>query len=201
MHCERCLAIHGPGCAASYQGADGKAICVFCADSVSCPTQLRIAKGIRDCPAQTVVGLVKQLRETREVRKPKEDQMTDTSAVTTRSCKIAGAKENWPPTTPRGTVTSTVVGAPTPKKTAQRRLRCCRDRPASHARVQSSASGGGTGEPSPRSDSAGRQTGIPLRVASRKKLTTLATNPCARCDHGSQGRLLKRFGYARMAKR
>jgi hypothetical protein len=92
MNCERCLTIHGPGCAASYQGEDGKAICVFCADSVLCPTQLQIVKGIRHSPTQTVVGLVKQLRETTEARKPQEDQMIDTTAVTARSCKISGCK-------------------------------------------------------------------------------------------------------------
>ena len=102
MDCERCLTIHGPGCAASYQGADGKAICVFCADSVPCPTQFRIAKGIRDSPTQTVVGLVKQLRETREARKPQEDQMIDTTAVTARSCKISGCKGKLAPNNTTG---------------------------------------------------------------------------------------------------
>jgi hypothetical protein len=118
MDCERCLAIRGPGCASSYQGADGKAICVFCADSVPCPTQLRIAKGISTSPAQTLAALVKQVRGTRDTRKPQEDQMTDTSADTARNCRFRGAGENWPPTTPPATVMRTAADFTAPRRQA-----------------------------------------------------------------------------------
>src|SRR5580704_7730302 len=177
MDCERCLAIRGPGCASSYQGADGKAICVFCADSVPCPTQLRIAKGISTSPAQTLAALVKQVRGTRDTRKPQEDQMTDTSADTARNCRFRGAGENWPPTTHRLLSCAPRPTSPLQEDKRQWRSRCCRHGSPSAARVRSAASSGGTGEPSPRIDPAGRQTGILLGLASRKKLTTSAINP------------------------
>jgi hypothetical protein len=47
MDCVRCVQIHGPGCPASYTDAKGKAICVFCSDGISCPTQIRLLKQIR----------------------------------------------------------------------------------------------------------------------------------------------------------
>jgi hypothetical protein len=72
-------------------------------------------------------------------------------------------------------------GSPLQKDNRQWRLRCCRP----YAGVRSATSGGGTGEPSPRSNSAGRQTGILLGLASRKKLTTSATNPYARYRQSS----------------
>lgn len=42
MDCDRCLKVHGPGCAASFTRA-GQALCVFCADGIVCPTQRKIA--------------------------------------------------------------------------------------------------------------------------------------------------------------
>lgn len=47
MDCERCFPVHGPGCPASYTDAEGKKICVFCADSVPCPAQVRWIRRIQ----------------------------------------------------------------------------------------------------------------------------------------------------------
>src|SRR5579864_7292624 len=71
--CEVCFPVHGGGCAASYRDEKGRAICVFCADGIPCPTQLKI------------------LKETRASR-PQEDEMEPTTdpASTVRTCKAHG---------------------------------------------------------------------------------------------------------------
>ena len=53
-------------------------------------------------------------------RKPHEDQMIDTTAVTARVvARSPGVqRKNWPLTTPQATVTSTVAGVPTLKRQA-----------------------------------------------------------------------------------
>jgi hypothetical protein len=76
-NCEVCLQIHGEGCAASYRDSQGRAVCVFCADSLLCPKMMQILK-----------------------RKIKEDQMNgtdkppslaaETLPALARTCKAPG---------------------------------------------------------------------------------------------------------------
>jgi hypothetical protein len=95
MECERCISIHGPnqGCTASTSDADGKAVCIFCADSSPCPVQYRILKGMRQSPMRTLTALVKQISENQE------DRMTTTTTAKAetlpaplRSCSEPGCK-------------------------------------------------------------------------------------------------------------
>jgi hypothetical protein len=105
VDCERCVTIHGPGqgCTASTTDAEGKAVCIFCADGSPCPVQYRILKGMRQSPVRTLTALVKQISETQE------DRMTTTTTAKAetppaplRSCSEPGCRATLAPNNQSG---------------------------------------------------------------------------------------------------
>jgi hypothetical protein len=105
MDCERCVTIHGPnqGCTASTTDAEGKAVCIFCADGSPCPVQYRILRGMRQSPVRTLTALVKQISENQE------DRMTTTTTAKAetlpaplRSCSEPGCKATLAPNNTSG---------------------------------------------------------------------------------------------------
>jgi len=117
--CEPCLRIHGPGCKASYRDETGKRVCVFCADGIACPVQIRI------------------LKETR-ARNPKEDEMNGTEKTTSpvslsaASLPAAKSTENTPSTRKaNGHAAKASPSSPAHKRTASApaTLRTCEECP------------------------------------------------------------------------
>lgn len=102
MDCERCVTIHGPGCAASTV-LDGKALCIFCEDGIACPTQRRILKygvsprqiqkhGIRSVAKQAIELSVEKggemMGENEKQKSPTSPARPVTAPAQTRHCKI-----------------------------------------------------------------------------------------------------------------
>jgi hypothetical protein len=89
--CERCLAIHGPGCAAVCRDeVSGLLVCAFCEDGEPCPVQQRKAKAA-DAGAIPTNGATKIPTRTRRARTLSGSTTEeDTMATAIRVCGFPG---------------------------------------------------------------------------------------------------------------
>jgi hypothetical protein len=101
--CEICFQKHGLGCEATHTDADGRAVCVFCLDSVPCPELRRLSKQRDGCSISSKeekpVNATTSLRQqpttgNSQIPQPPrvESDIGKTSAQATRSniCEVEG---------------------------------------------------------------------------------------------------------------